>query len=71
MDFFLASLADHRRTHLRKKKGVLVYSLALGHTLGKRLGPEGNAWANLRFTTPNELERQIAVSCGPMDHSHR
>jgi len=61
MDIFLSHLADHCRTHVTKNKWVLVPSLALGHTLGERLAWDGPGWANLRFTTPTELARQIAA----------
>lgn len=61
MDPFLSHLADHCRIHITKNKWVVVPSLALGHTLGERLTLEGTEWTNLRFTTPDELARQIAA----------
>lgn len=61
MDPLLSHLAAHCRTHVTKNKWVFVPSLALGHTLGERLALKGTGWANLHFTTPDELARQIAA----------
>jgi ATP-dependent helicase/nuclease subunit B len=56
----LNALAAACRRWPRAEKWVLMPSLGEGLTLGDRLAEAGVAWANLRFTSPRTLARQLA-----------
>jgi len=56
----LNTLADACRRWPSAEKWVILPNLAEGLTLGDRLAETGLAWANLRFTSPRALARQLA-----------
>ncbi len=61
MDPLESQFAHLCRSVPTQAKWVIVPSMMLGLTLGDRLARSGVRWANLRFTTPDELARSTAA----------
>jgi RecB family exonuclease len=57
MDPLISQLADLCSRARTEAKWIIVPSYMVGNTLGEQLARSSNGWANLRFTTPDQLAR--------------
>lgn len=60
MNPLLTQLADVCVRRPSQTKWVILPSLRLGHTIAERLTRLGIAWANIRWTTPDDLAGAVA-----------
>jgi hypothetical protein len=59
MDPLISQLADLCSRARTEAKWIIVPSYMVGIMMGEQLARSGNGWANLRWTTPDELARRV------------